>query len=126
KTLHAATNPLLMLSAFTMVPADASLRMRRYSSTCACLPVTASSFAGAKSFASIDVRPAPSVDWQSRRLGVLPDGDLNFGQRNKANKRRLRCSNQPIGAALHSSSEVGISVLSSRRATNCKITSCDY
>ena len=41
-----------------------------------CLLVTASAFARAQSFASIDVKPARSVDWQSRRLRVLPDGDL--------------------------------------------------
>ena len=41
-----------------------------------CLLVTASAFARAQSFVSIDVKPARSVDWQSRRLRVLPDGDL--------------------------------------------------
>jgi hypothetical protein len=41
-----------------------------------CLLVTASAFAQAQSFATIDVKPARSVDPQSRRIRVLPNGDL--------------------------------------------------
>jgi len=41
-----------------------------------CLLVTASAFAQAQSFATIDVKPARSVDLQSRRVRVLPNGDL--------------------------------------------------
>ena len=41
-----------------------------------CLLVTASAFAEAQSFATIDVKPARSVDPQSRRVRVLPNGDL--------------------------------------------------
>jgi uncharacterized protein (TIGR03435 family) len=41
-----------------------------------CLLVTASAFARAQSFATIDVKPARSVDPQSIRIKVLPNGDL--------------------------------------------------
>lgn len=41
-----------------------------------CLLVTAFSFAQGQSFASIDVRPARSVDPQALRMRVLPNGDL--------------------------------------------------
>ena len=39
-----------------------------------CLLVTASAFAQAQSFATIDVKPARSVDPQSRRLEFFPTG----------------------------------------------------
>ena len=41
-----------------------------------CVLVTASGFIWAKSFATIDLRPARSVDSQNRRVRVLPNGDL--------------------------------------------------
>jgi uncharacterized protein (TIGR03435 family) len=41
-----------------------------------CLLVTASAFPLAQSFATIDVKPAGSVDPQSIRVRVLPNGDL--------------------------------------------------
>src|SRR5258708_12433790 len=41
-----------------------------------CLLVTATAFAQAQSFATINVKPARSVDPQSRRVRVLPNGDL--------------------------------------------------
>jgi uncharacterized protein (TIGR03435 family) len=41
-----------------------------------CLLVTASAFARPQSFATIDVKPARSVDPQSIRIRVLPNGDL--------------------------------------------------
>ena len=41
-----------------------------------CLLLTASSFAQAQSFVAIDVEPARSVDLESRRVRILPDGDL--------------------------------------------------
>jgi uncharacterized protein (TIGR03435 family) len=41
-----------------------------------CLLVTASAFPRAQSFATIDVKPAGSVDPQSIRVRVLPNGDL--------------------------------------------------
>jgi uncharacterized protein (TIGR03435 family) len=41
-----------------------------------CLLVTASAFAQAQSFATIDLKPARSVDPQTRRVRVLPNGDL--------------------------------------------------
>jgi uncharacterized protein (TIGR03435 family) len=41
-----------------------------------CLLVTASAFAQAQSFVAIDVKPARSVDPQSRRVRVLLNGDL--------------------------------------------------
>ena len=41
-----------------------------------CLLVTASAFAQAQSFATIDLKPARSVDPQTRRVSVLPNGDL--------------------------------------------------
>jgi uncharacterized protein (TIGR03435 family) len=41
-----------------------------------CLLVTASAFAQAQLFATIDVKPARSVDAQSMRVRVLPNGDL--------------------------------------------------
>ena len=40
-----------------------------------CLPVTASAFAQAQPLA-IDVKPARSVDLESRRVRTLPNGDL--------------------------------------------------
>lgn len=41
-----------------------------------CLFVTASAFAQAQSFVAVDVEPARSVDLESRRIRVLPSGDL--------------------------------------------------
>jgi uncharacterized protein (TIGR03435 family) len=41
-----------------------------------CLLVTASAFTQAQSFSTIDVKPVRSVDPQSTRLRVLPNGDL--------------------------------------------------
>jgi len=41
-----------------------------------CLLVTASAFAQAQSFATMDVKAARSVDPQSSRVRVLPNGDL--------------------------------------------------
>ena len=41
-----------------------------------CLVVTASAFAQAQSFVAIDVKPARSVDLESRRVRTLPNGDL--------------------------------------------------
>jgi uncharacterized protein (TIGR03435 family) len=41
-----------------------------------CLLVTASTFAQAQSFVAIDVKPARSVDLESRRVRTLPNGDL--------------------------------------------------
>jgi uncharacterized protein (TIGR03435 family) len=41
-----------------------------------CLLVTASAFAQAQSLATIDLKPARSADLQSRRVRVLPNGDL--------------------------------------------------
>lgn len=41
-----------------------------------CLLVTASAFTQAQSFATIDVKPALSVEPQSMRVRVLPNGDL--------------------------------------------------
>lgn len=41
-----------------------------------CLLITASAFAQAQSFATIDVKPALSVEPQSMRVRVLPNGDL--------------------------------------------------
>src|SRR5580692_573101 len=41
-----------------------------------CLLVTASAFAQAQSFVAIDVKPARSVDMESRRVRTLPNGDL--------------------------------------------------
>ena len=41
-----------------------------------CLLVTASAFSRAQSFVDIDVKPARSVDPESRQIRVLPNGDL--------------------------------------------------
>src|ERR1700749_4267537 len=41
-----------------------------------CLLATASAFARAQSFVAIDVKPAHSVDLETRRVRILPNGDL--------------------------------------------------